>query len=56
LGKALLLRAFRALRGRGRIFAGLTVDETNPTGAVLLYESVGMRRANRRLMYEKKLS
>jgi mycothiol synthase len=56
VGKALLLRAFRALCGRGWTFAGLTVDATNPTGAVRLYESVGMRSANRRLTYEKQLS
>jgi ribosomal protein S18 acetylase RimI-like enzyme len=43
LGRALLLTAFREFRARGYTRAMLGVDATNPTGAVRLYESVGMR-------------
>ena len=47
LGRALLLHALRALRARGATTAALKVDADNPTGAVRLYESVGMRIAER---------
>lgn len=43
LGRALLLTAFREFRARRYARAMLGVDATNPTGAVRLYESVGMR-------------
>jgi ribosomal protein S18 acetylase RimI-like enzyme len=56
LGKALLLHAFRELARRGRTAVGLSVQEDNPTGAVRLYESVGMRPVSRRTIYEKRLS
>jgi mycothiol synthase len=55
LGTALLLHAFRELRARGRTAAGLSVDAENPTGAVRLYESVGMRPVRTRMVYEKRL-
>ena len=42
IGRALLLTAFREFRRRGMPKAGLSVDATNPTGALGLYESVGM--------------
>lgn len=43
LGRALLRTAFREFRLRGLPRATLGVDASNPTGAVRLYESVGMR-------------
>ena len=55
LGTALLLHAFHELRRRGRTTAGLSVDSENPTGAVRLYESVGMRTVRARVLYEKRL-
>jgi len=55
LGRALLLHAFRELHARGRTAAGLSVDAENPTGAVSLYESVGMRPVRTRVVYEKRL-
>jgi ribosomal protein S18 acetylase RimI-like enzyme len=56
LGRGLLLHSFRAFRGLGRTAVGLSVDSENPTGAVRLYESVGMRLVSRRVLYEKRLS
>jgi len=56
LGKALLLRAFQALRSRGRSAAGLTVDAANRTGAVRLYESVGMHPVREQVTYEQRLA
>jgi len=55
LGRALLLHAFRAFHARGRTAAGLSVDAENPTGALGLYESVGMRAVQTRVIYEKRL-
>jgi mycothiol synthase len=43
LGRALLLHAFGELQARGESRIGLGVDATNETGAIRLYESVGMR-------------
>ena len=43
LARALLLRAFRYYRDRGRAGVMLAVDSDSPTGANHLYESVGMR-------------
>lgn len=43
LGRALLLTAFAEFRRRGLRRSVLGVDASNPTGAVRLYESVGMR-------------
>lgn len=42
IGKALLRRAFAELAQRGHQEVRLGVDAQNPTGAVALYESVGM--------------
>lgn len=47
LGEALLRHSFRALRARGFTRVGLGVDAENTTGAVRLYERVGMRPARR---------
>lgn len=43
LGRALLLQSFAELRRRGLPAAYLGVDTLNPTGAMHLYGSVGMR-------------
>lgn len=56
LGKALLLHSFRELARGGRTTAALSVDSENATGAVRLYESVGMRPVSERVLYEKRLS
>jgi ribosomal protein S18 acetylase RimI-like enzyme len=42
-GRALLQHAFAGFVGRGRVKAGLGVDTQNATGALRLYESMGMR-------------
>ncbi|MFB9235178.1 GNAT family N-acetyltransferase [Plantactinospora siamensis] len=42
VGAALLRRAFAAYAGKGRAYAGLGVDLSNPTEAARLYRSVGM--------------
>jgi mycothiol synthase len=55
LGRALLLESFRELRARGKPRAGLGVDAENVSGAVRLYESVGMRIVRRTDVYEKAL-
>jgi mycothiol synthase len=56
LGRALLLEAFTELRRRGLPRAYLGVDSENPTGAVGLYESVGMRaKRGAHLVFEKDL-
>jgi ribosomal protein S18 acetylase RimI-like enzyme len=47
LAKALLRAAFGELYDRGFRRAGLGVDAQNATGAVQLYESVGMRKVRR---------
>lgn len=43
LASALLRRAFDTFHERGLTHARLTVDSANPTGAVSLYERMGMR-------------
>ena len=55
IGRALLLRAFRAFWERGQPWVGLAVDADNETGATRLYESVGMRIAFGAITYEKRL-
>jgi mycothiol synthase len=56
LGRALLLEAFTELRRRGLPRAYLGVDSENPTGAMRLYESVGMRpKRGAHLVFEKEL-
>lgn len=57
LGRALLREAFAELRRRGLPRAYLGVDSENPTGAMGLYESVGMRpKRGAHLVYEKDLT
>ena len=53
LGAALLRHSFRELRKRGKERAGLGVSAQNPTGAVRLYERVGMSVNRRIRWYEK---
>jgi mycothiol synthase len=53
LGSALLLHSFRELRARGKKRVGLGVRADNATGAVQLYERVGMRIVSRILWYER---
>jgi mycothiol synthase len=53
---ALLRHAFRELRGRGRLRAGLGVDAASTTGALELYERAGMRVVRQSDIYEKTLS
>lgn len=53
LGRALLLHSFRDFQQRGASCVGLGVDGENTTGAVRLYESVGMRPVRRNDSYEK---
>ena len=55
LGAALLRHSFRDFRARGATRVGLGVDAENTTGAVRLYERVGMRVVRRNDIYEKTL-
>jgi mycothiol synthase len=52
LGRLLLQTAFAEMHRRGDRRVGLVVDATNPTGAVGLYESVGMRTQHIWVIYE----
>jgi mycothiol synthase len=52
LGRALLLTAFAEFARRGVRRVSLGVDATSPTGAVGLYESVGMAVAHQGMRYE----
>jgi ribosomal protein S18 acetylase RimI-like enzyme len=52
LGRSLLRTAFAEFGGRGLPRALLYVDASNPTGAVALYESVGMRTEHEWVVYE----
>jgi mycothiol synthase len=55
LGRLLLLTAFAAVREHGYAEAVLGVDADNETGAVGLYEGLGMRTAATHDFYEKVL-
>jgi len=55
LGESLLRHAFARLYERGVRSVGLKVDASNPTGAVRLYERVGMSVVKRHRFYVKKL-
>jgi mycothiol synthase len=55
LGTALLRHSFRDFAARGATRVGLGVDGENTTGAVRLYERVGMHVVRRNDTYEKKL-
>jgi mycothiol synthase len=54
IAQALLLHAFSELARRGFDRVGLGVDAQSPTGAVRLYERVGMHVARTTLAFEKK--
>jgi mycothiol synthase len=56
IAQALLLHAFREFRRRGSARADLGVDAESLTGAVRLYERVGMHVALRTDTYEMKLN
>lgn len=56
LATALLNQSFRDFRSRGATRVGLGVDAQNETGAVRLYERVGMQVVRRNDTYEKQLS
>lgn len=53
LATALLRHSFRDFRDRGATRVGLGVDGENTTGAVRLYERVGMRSVRRTDIYER---
>lgn len=53
VGAALLRRAFARYADKGRQFAGLGVDLTNPTAPLSLYRSVGLRETEWTDMYER---
>ena len=55
LGRGLLLHSFADFKRRGATRVGLGVDAENTTGAVRLYESVGMVVARRNDTWEKPL-
>ena len=55
LATALLRHSFRDFRARGATRVGLGVDGENTTGAVRLYERVGMQVVRRNDTYEKVL-
>src|SRR5439155_25355916 len=55
LGTALLRHSFLDFRSRGATRVGLGVDTENVTGAVALYERVGMRIHRSSDTYEKVL-
>jgi mycothiol synthase len=52
IAQALLHRAFAELAARGQPVVTLGVDATNPTGAVALYEKVGMTVRHEFLTYD----
>lgn len=53
IARALLQALFEANRRAGRTWVGLMVDTENATGAVGLYESVGMRREQSIDVYQR---
>jgi mycothiol synthase len=55
IGSSLLRRSFAAFAERGRPRVMLNVDSENPTGAVGVYERVGMRAVRGWDVYEKTL-
>jgi ribosomal protein S18 acetylase RimI-like enzyme len=55
LARALLLESFGLFRSIGRPRAALGVDRENTTGALALYESVGMRATSRSDTWERVL-
>lgn len=56
VGEALLRHAFAVYAAKGRAYAGLGVDLTNPTAADRLYRSVGMTPSYEADMYELEIT
>jgi mycothiol synthase len=56
VGAALLRHAFAGYAARGRDFAGLGVDLTNPTEAVRLYRAVGLADLRTVDMFERQVA
>jgi mycothiol synthase len=56
LARALLLHAFREFHARGTTRITLGVDAENPTGAIRLYESIGMAPEQEQTVFEKALT
>jgi len=54
-GKLLLQHAFQKLKEEGRPNVHLNVDSDNPTGAVQLYEGMGMKMAQHFVRYDTKV-
>jgi mycothiol synthase len=55
LGRAALLHNFRCFYDRGAPSVALGVDSANATGAIRLYESVGMKTVRNYVLFEKVL-
>lgn len=55
IGEALLLHSFGEYYRRGMRTIGLGVNAENPTGAIRLYQKVGMHPASEHVTYEKEL-
>lgn len=55
LARALMAQSLLALRERGMTSAGLGVDTENPSGALLLYESLGFEPVKRFTSFRKPL-
>jgi ribosomal protein S18 acetylase RimI-like enzyme len=55
LGKALLLHSFALFKSIGMCQVGLDVDSESLTGALRLYESVGLRTVRSSVTYQKEL-
>jgi GNAT superfamily N-acetyltransferase len=53
IARALIMRGCAELASRGHREVGLSVDATNPTGAVSLYEGVGMTVRREAHVFEK---
>jgi ribosomal protein S18 acetylase RimI-like enzyme len=56
LARALLLQSFATFRARGTTVVSLHVDAANPTGALELYEGVGMTAQPRFEIWERPLA
>ena len=55
IGRALLQRSFAAMYERGLTEVLLDVEAENPTGAVALYEGVGMHLKEESVVYEREV-
>jgi len=55
LGRGILLSGLKLLKARGMETAMLYVDADNLLGATRLYESVGFRRVNTQIAYQKEI-